>query len=101
MLGGQEVNVTGPCFMDQTFFLCKWGDGFDAPVTIGETTFLGHNHSDVRGRCIQPTMYYNGRVNLSLSLDEGLTFEWKTEYNIGWKNIYHFVSPPMYAHKYM
>lgn len=87
MLGGQEVNITGPCFHGNTFFLCKWGDSYDAPVTIGETTFLYHNHSEIRSRCVQPTIYFNGRINLSISLDEGQTFEWKTEYNIGiWVN---------------
>lgn len=83
MLGGQEVNVTGPCFLDTTFFYCKWGDGFDAPITVGETTFYGANHSDIRGRCVQPIIYYNGRVNLSISLDLGKTYEWKAEFSIG------------------
>jgi hypothetical protein len=83
MLGGQEVNITGPCFNGKTFFLCKWGDGFDAPITNGETTFIDTNHSNIRGRCIQPTIYFNGRVNLSISMDDGQTFEWKSEFNIG------------------
>ena len=87
MLGGQEVNITGPCFGQNSFFYCKWGDGFDAPITIGETTFFGELHIEIRGRCIQPIIYYNGRFNLSISLDEGKTYEWKAEFNIGmWKN---------------
>lgn len=85
MLGGQEVNVTGPCFDENKFFLCKWGDGQDAPITIGEATFLYHNQSNIRARCVQPTIYFNGRLNLSISLDEGQTFIWKSEYNIGSK----------------
>jgi hypothetical protein len=83
MLGGQEVNVTGPCFNGRTNFLCKWGDGYDAPVTIGEVTFYMMNASEIRGRCVMPTIYYNGRVNLSLSLDDGRSFAWKQEFNIG------------------
>ncbi len=83
MLGGQEVNITGPCFGRKTNFLCKWGDGYDAPITVGEVTFYMTNASEIRGRCVQPTIYYNGRVNLSLSLDDGQTFKWKQEFNIG------------------
>jgi hypothetical protein len=83
MLGGQEVNITGPCFGTTSFFYCKWGDSFDSPITIGETTFFGELHSEIRGRCVQPIIYYNGRVNLSISLDEGKTYNWKAEYNIG------------------
>lgn len=86
MLGGQEVNITGPCFIGETFFLCKWGDHADADVTVGETTFINEEHTDYRGRCIQPTMFYNGKINLSISLDDGLTFEWKAEFNIGFLN---------------
>ena len=35
LLGGQEVNITGPCFNKFSIFHCKWGDWYDAPVTIG------------------------------------------------------------------
>jgi sushi domain-containing protein 2 len=85
MLGGQEVNITGPCYDENPFFLCKWGDSFDAPITIGETPIpMPENVSSViLGRCVQPVMYYNGILNLSLSLDGGKTFDWKAEYTIG------------------
>jgi hypothetical protein len=83
MLGGEEVNVTGPCFGNRTFFLCKWGDGSDAVVSIGETTFYGEYYSEIKGRCIQPVIFHNGRLNLSISFDDGKTFDWKTEYTIG------------------
>lgn len=68
--------------MKSPFFLCKWGDGFDAPVTVGETTLINVDLSDIRGRCIMPAIFYNGRVNLSISLDNGETYDWKTEFNI-------------------
>lgn len=90
MLGGQEVNITGPCLDNEKYFHCRWGDWFGAPITIGEPTLIGHPLlskttfvSKLRGRCIQPLIYYNGRLNLSISLDGGKTFEWKTEYTIG------------------
>jgi hypothetical protein len=83
MLGGQEVNITGPCFNDKYEFLCKWGDGFDAAVTPGEVVHLYSSLSKIKGRCIQPHLFYNGRLNLSISLDGGKTFNWKTEFNIG------------------
>ena len=83
MLGGQEVNITGPCFRNFNYFYCKWGDGYNSPITLGETTVLGLNISQIRGRCIQPLLYYNGRLNLSISLDQGRSYEWKAEFTIG------------------
>ncbi len=83
MLGGQEVNITGPCFVGRSYFHCKWGDGFDAPITIGETTSVNFNFSTIRGKCVQPLIYFNGRLNLSISLDDGKTFHWRAEYTIG------------------
>jgi hypothetical protein len=83
MLGGQEVNITGPCFNDKYHFLCKWGDGYDAVVTPGEVVHLYSNLSTIKGRCVQPKLFYNGRLNLSISLDGGITFDWKSEFNIG------------------
>ena len=82
MIGGQEVNITGPCLHTVSHFYCKWGDGFDAPITVGEATSVNFNFSEIRGRCVQPLIYYNGRLNLSVSLDGGETYEWKAEYNI-------------------
>lgn len=90
MLGGQEVNITGPCLENIEYFHCKWGDWYNAPITIGEPTLIGdpllsRNSfiSRIRGRCIQPLLYYNGRLNLSISLDGGKTFDWRSEYAIG------------------
>ena len=83
MLGGQEVNITGPCLHNLTYFKCKWGDGYNAPITIGEATSINSGFSDIRARCVQPLLYYNGRINLSISLDEGQTYDWKAEYTIG------------------
>jgi hypothetical protein len=83
MLGGQEVNVTGPCFWGVVKFLCKWGDFPDAKITVGEKWLIDDEHIDYKARCVQPLMYYNGRLNLSVSLDNGETFQWKGEYNVG------------------
>jgi hypothetical protein len=88
MLGGEEVNITGPCFENNAIFHCRWGDWYDAPVTIGEVPIYGYgadaNKKNVlRGRCIQPIIYYTGRLNLSISFDGGQTYEWRSEYNIG------------------
>lgn len=83
MLGGTEVNITGPCFIEETFFLCKWGDGPESEISVGETTFIEDHHTDIRGRCVQPTIFYNGRINLSISLDDGVTWDWKGEFNLG------------------
>ena len=78
-----EVNITGPTFKHHPWFYCKWGDGYDAPITVGETPLIGENRTEIRARCVQPLMYFIGRLNLSISLDEGVTYEWKAEYTIG------------------
>ena len=77
------MNITGPCFQNNHWFHCKWGDGFDAPITVGETPIIGSNRTEIRARCIQPLMYFIGRINLSISLDHGKTYDWKAEYTIG------------------
>ncbi len=88
MLGGQEVNITGPCFENYPVFRCRWGDWFGAPVTIGETPIYGFGSDTgtinvLKGRCIVPQMYYTGRLNLSVSFDDGNTYPWRSEFNIG------------------
>ena len=83
MLGGAEINITGPCFDDNPWFYCKWGDDLDAQITIGEIPLNNEVPNGLRARCIQPAMYFIGRLNLSISLDEGKTFAWKAEYTVG------------------
>lgn len=88
MLGGQEVNVTGPCFDGNPIFICRWGDWYGAPTTIGETPAYGFGSNTgeintLKGRCIQPQMYFTGRLNLSISFDNGRSFAWRSEFNIG------------------
>lgn len=87
MLGGQEVNITGPCFgyhpfKDSDYFqpydtiYCRWGDSEDSPKTIGEVITI------LRARCVMPKIFYNGRINLWVSTDSGRTFTWKHEFTI-------------------
>ena len=85
MLGGQEVNITGPCFDNNFWFHCKWGDNLDAPITIGEVEVFNNTPNMVHARCVQPMIYYTGILNLSISLDGGKTYDWKAEYTIGKK----------------
>ncbi len=87
MLGGQEVNITGPCFgyhpdpksdyfipFEKTY--CRWGDEEDAPQTMAEVITV------LRARCVMPRIYYNGRINLWVSIDAGRTFKWKASFSI-------------------
>lgn len=88
MLGGQEVNITGPCFgyhPDPTsdFFIpyektyCRWGDAPDSPTTMAEVVTV------LMARCVMPRIYYNGRINLWVSIDGARTYSWKAEFSIG------------------
>lgn len=87
MLGGQEVNITGPCFgyhpdptsddfkpYERTF--CRWGDDLDSIVTMAEVITM------LRARCVMPQMWFNGRINLWISIDNGISYEWKAEFTV-------------------
>lgn len=87
MLGGQEVNITGPCFgyhpiKDSDHFLsfgkvyCRWGDDENSPKTEAEIITI------LRARCVMPNIYYNGRINLWVSVDGGRTYFWKHQFSI-------------------
>ena len=88
MLGGQEVNITGPCFgyhpdptsdyfvpFEKTY--CRWGDDENAVQTMGEVITM------LRARCVMPLMFFNGRINLWVSTDGARTFAWKAEFTVG------------------
>lgn len=88
MLGGQEVNITGPCFgehpvKDSDYFVpyentfCKWGDGPDAPITRAEVITI------LRARCVVPLMFFTGRINLYVTTNNKISYEWKAEFTIG------------------
>jgi hypothetical protein len=88
MLGGQEVNITGPCFgyhPDPTsdYFIpfektyCRWGDDpVNSPITMAEVITM------LRARCVMPKIFFNGRINLFVSTDGARTFRWKAEFSI-------------------
>lgn len=87
MLGGQEVNITGPCFgyhpiKESDYFLpfgkvyCRWGDDENSPKTVAEVITI------LRARCVMPKIYYNGRINLWVSVDGGRTYFWKHQFSI-------------------
>lgn len=100
MLGGQEVNITGPCFgyhpdptsdyfvpFEKTY--CRWGDSEDAPQTMAEVIDM------LRARCVMPKIFYNGRINLWVSTDGARTFSWKAEFSIG-QFTYHLIRQNLY-----
>jgi hypothetical protein len=87
MLGGQEVNITGPCFgyhpdPSSDFFIpyektyCRWGDDPESPTTMAEVVTV------LRARCVMPRIYFNGRINLWVSIDGSRTYSWKAEFSI-------------------
>lgn len=88
MLGGQEVNITGPCFgihpiPDSDEFIpfentyCRWGDSPNSLVTRAEVITV------LRARCVVPQMFFTGRIHLWVSIDNRLSFPWKAEFTIG------------------
>ncbi|XP_064636548.1 uncharacterized protein K03H1.5-like [Lineus longissimus] len=72
MLGGQLVELSGPCFKPSATVLCK----FDDRVVKGEYV------SKVKVRCVQPMFMKIGVVSLALSTDGGKEFQYTMSYTL-------------------
>ncbi|CAH1778428.1 unnamed protein product, partial [Owenia fusiformis] len=57
MMGGGEVNVSGPCFAPNDRILCKFGD----KVVEGQYIHM------MRARCIQPALTQRGLIDVELT----------------------------------
>jgi hypothetical protein len=73
MLGGQVVELSGPCFNPKDNFWCRFDD------QVVEGLFL----SRVKVRCIQPMFMKIGVVSLALSTNGEKIFRYRTTYNLG------------------
>ena len=65
MLGGTQVLINGPCFNSTNLIICD----FDGIETSGRLL------EDKIALCVSPTFYKIGRIPLSVSLDDGVTFD--------------------------
>ncbi|KAK3576419.1 hypothetical protein CHS0354_025181 [Potamilus streckersoni] len=75
MFGGEMIDVAGPCF-DQAKLLCKFGD-----LRSGKTS-TGVYVSKTKMRCPVPMLTERGRIQLSLSINGGATFQYFTNYTV-------------------
>ena len=73
MLGGEQLNVSGPCFQPTDRILCK----FDDIVVNGIYEHLQ------RVRCVVPTLFKVGKIELSVSINGRPWGLWKTQFMIG------------------
>ncbi|XP_073993823.1 sushi domain containing 2 mesh isoform X2 [Rhodnius prolixus] len=71
MLGGQVVNITGPCFTPDMRILCR----FDVETVVG--TVVDTN----RAICVQPFVMADGYVIFDIAINNG-KYNWKGEYFI-------------------
>lgn len=73
MLGGEQLNVSGPCFQPSDRIRCR----FDDIETVGEYVGLQ------RARCVAPTNLFRiGIVELSVSINDSPFGYWKTDYTV-------------------
>ncbi|XP_070554203.1 protein mesh-like [Ptychodera flava] len=63
MLGGDEIQIGGPCFRSGEIY-CKFGD----------VTSTGPVTSSLQALCVTPVFYEIGRIPIYVSVDDGATY---------------------------
>ena len=72
MLGGNLVNISGPCFGPNTLVKCRFYDReVEGVVRDTNTAF-----------CVQPRLFATGYIDVAVSLDGG-PYYWKGQYYVG------------------
>ena len=72
MLGGNLVNISGPCYGPNTLVKCRFYDReVEGVVRDTNTAF-----------CVQPRLFATGYVDIAVSLDGG-PYYWKGQYYVG------------------
>ena len=72
MLGGNLVNISGPCFGPNTLVKCRFYDREVAGVVRDSNTAF----------CVQPRLFATGYVDIAVSLDGG-PYYWKGQFYVG------------------
>ena len=72
-MGGMVVNVTGPCFNPNQDIICR----FDSQTVIGK--YIDQH----RSMCIMPRIHTSGYIDLSVSINGGVDFNWKGRFFVG------------------
>ena len=78
MLGGDLVNVTGPCFLPTSQIRCKFG----------QYETLGVYLNPVQAKCITPLMFEAGWREFGVSVDGGRTYTFRGEFFVGKRQCY-------------
>lgn len=73
MLGGEMVNVTGPCFLPTSQIRCKFG----------QYETLGIYLNPVQAKCVTPMMFEAGWREFGVSVDGGRTYNFRGEFFVG------------------
>ncbi|GAU98628.1 hypothetical protein RvY_09748 [Ramazzottius varieornatus] len=86
MLGGDMVNVTGPCFLPNSQIRCKFG----------QYETQGSYINPVQAKCPTPTMFEAGWREFGVSVDGGRTYNFRGEFFV----VQHArISPPVTLRK--
>ena len=76
MLGGDMVNVTGPCFLPNSQIRCKFG----------QYETQGTYINPVQAKCPTPSMFEAGWREFGVSVDGGRTYNFRGEFFVGQQN---------------
>ncbi|XP_055339847.1 protein mesh-like [Paramacrobiotus metropolitanus] len=70
MLGGEMINVTGPCFLPSSQIRCKFGQYETQGIYL----------NPVQAKCITPMMFEAGWREFGVSVDGGRTYNFRGEF---------------------
>lgn len=78
MFGGNILEVSGPCFLENEVIALLFGDP-SKPIAIGECL----RFSEIKAKCEVPPLTARGRVQVWVSLDGGVSISFKTSVTVG------------------
>lgn len=77
MFGGNILEVSGPCFLENEVIALLFGDP-SKPIAIGEC----FRFSEIKAKCEVPPLTARGRVQVWVSLDGGVSISFKTSVTV-------------------
>lgn len=78
MFGGNILEVSGPCFLENEVIALLFGDP-SKPIAIGEC----FRFSEIKAKCEVPPLTARGRVQVWVSLNGGVSISFKTSVTVG------------------
>lgn len=78
MLGGDNLIISGPCYKPTDHIVCKFPDG---------RANNGSYISNIRASCTVPMLFVTGKLEITMSLNGGISFDFKGSFTTGDFNV--------------